>query len=257
MTDIIDFKNKKYLDRIKKYVIKNNYSSQKAWNSMPKAEKERELAFQEKSMQYFINRIGPEWIESSKVSYKAGSKGIAVSRCVSTICATYSILTGLDLEWLKDEIAQKYSNTNKVEKEKSLHGRLVAELVQKGSSKKQAIDAISDWLNLSNTNIRNAYYDYCKTPDANEGPLISLLEFVLDICKHQKEFPINHPKAAEAFVKFGNEQFTSLVSIECSVRADSITPEQYFSSTKKNTEGTIAYKNFMRVTENIRKTYAI
>ena len=88
-------------------------------------------------------------------------------------------------------------------------GYMVSILVFYGSSKNQAMDAISDWLLLSKTKVRDAYYHIERNDIYREhvetGWDYKLCSFHMLICnpKIERSFPKQHKKAYLAYLKAG------------------------------------------------------
>ena len=110
-----------------------------------------------------------------------------------------------DSEWLV-HLVEKHLGSQLSTTDKAVEiGALIEGLIIYGSSKNQALDAVSDWLIISRTKARSAHLFYCKingprgtTRDFSSydgGVLFERFFFI------EKPFPSQYPKALEAFKK--------------------------------------------------------
>lgn len=181
----------------------------------------------------FNLEYGPDAIKRNQRLCEKGEIGINICETICILAQTYESITGIDLDWFVNEVEKKYSRRMQTEDKALQYGVLVQALVVFGSSKKQAIDAVSDWLCISNTTVRDAFYLNLKL---EYGPTLktelrgTLVETMFDTKFSTKPFPLDHPKASKAFVKVGSKYFNEYVEGKCILSFDEL--KTYFTKEK-------------------------
>ncbi len=158
-------------------------------------------------------------LQRAKNAYEAGDTATAVENALWWICSNFESTTDIDISWFQEEVSNMAWMKIGTEEKKWEIGYMVAILVFYGSSKNQAMDAISDWLLLSKTKVRDAYYHIEQNDIYREhletGWDYKLCSFHLLICHHEVErlFPKQHKKAYLAYLKAGLKYFEGDVAL--------------------------------------------
>lgn len=117
---------------------------------------------------------------------------------------------GYDIDWLCDAALYHLSAKTRTYIEDRRIGLFAALLVGYGSTFNQAMQALGEWLDISDTKIKNAYYAVCNEYDLprNDGNLdnkafikkAEIMPYIMMI-QNEKKFPDRYKKAYSAFLK--------------------------------------------------------
>lgn len=102
-----------------------------------------------------------------KKDYDDGKTAGAVNGAVSEMVDIFQSITGEDLSWVEQYISETLFKKRELEIEQYTLGACVSHLVYWGCSKNQAIKSIAEWLLISETKVRDAYYSLDKTTGVN------------------------------------------------------------------------------------------
>lgn len=157
----------------------------------------------------FMTEYAAKDMDLAKKLFESNETANAVQQALYTVTEIFENITGIDTNWLVDEIDRNYQRKLNNEDKSNLLGGCVNDLVYWGSSKNQAMEAVSEWLIISKTKIRDAYYDYkkkkniFKTNYPSDYSHLILLEYMLTGEATERAFPRHHKKAYEAFINAG------------------------------------------------------
>lgn len=150
----------------------------------------------------------PSIIEYAKAEFEAGNKNKAISSILYVLEDMFEPIMGQDISWAINTMRDWNRPRSDKESERESIGYTVAVLIFFGSSANQAFDAVSEWLIMSRTKVRDAYYFVRDKGEVVSKEAISdvyqlgryLWRFT-DELVDLRQFPKDYPKAYRAFVR--------------------------------------------------------
>jgi len=150
----------------------------------------------------------PAVIERAKAEFEDGNRSKAISSILFVLEDMFEPIMGYDISWAINTLKERNRPRHNKEWERESIGYTVAVLILFGSSANQAIDSVSDWLLMSRTKVRDAFYFV-----RDKGELVNreaitdtfqlgryLWRFT-DELEDLRAFPQEYSKAYRAFVK--------------------------------------------------------